>query len=92
MLVIRENLYLIYKEALNNIVKYSGADHVEVKVTNSNNYFSMIIKDNGKGLDKNMKANGNGLKNIKMRTEQIKGKVEFKNNNGFQIEVKIKSI
>ncbi len=52
----------------------------------------MIIKDNGKGIEKNIKTNGNGLKNIKMRTERINGKVEFKNNNGLQLEIKIKSI
>ena len=89
---IRQNLYLIYREALNNIAKHSGADNVEVNLFNSKQYFSMIIKDNGKGIDKNQFAKGNGLKNIKMRTDRIHGKVQFKNDSGFQLELIIKSI
>jgi signal transduction histidine kinase len=84
---IRENLYLIYKEAINNIAKHSNADMVEVKLINRKNSFLMMIKDNGKGLTKDSNK-GNGLKNIKMRAGKISGSAEFSNNNGFQIEVR----
>ena len=45
------NFYRIVQEALNNIVKHSGADEAEVLAHNPGNRLLVRIKDNGKGAD-----------------------------------------
>ncbi|MEO5675776.1 MAG: two-component regulator propeller domain-containing protein, partial [Chitinophagales bacterium] len=47
----RKNFYLIFKEAINNIAKYSQATQAQVQVVNENNFMRMLIRDDGKGFD-----------------------------------------
>ena len=70
----RRDLYLVFKEALNNILKHSQASAVTIELQASDNTLLMDITDNGKGFDVNQPDNGNGLKNIKRRIEKWKGK------------------
>jgi signal transduction histidine kinase len=74
---LRKNLFLIYKEAIHNIIKYAAATEVNILVKRSKNKLMLRITDNGKGFDKNETRayNGNGLKNIKTRIEEMKGTV-----------------
>ena len=88
----RENLYLIFKEAINNIAKHSGANKVVVKLKNSSDHFIMTIADDGNGIKDIDSKKGNGLKNIKMRAERISGNVEYENTNGFNIKIVTPSI
>jgi ligand-binding sensor domain-containing protein/two-component sensor histidine kinase len=71
----RRDLYLVFKEALNNILKHSQASMVNIDLLARDNKVVMHITDNGKGFDVNQPANRNGLKNIKRRIEKWKGKV-----------------
>jgi len=68
---VRKNLYLIFKEAINNMAKYSGADSAFLSINGTKNHLSMLIRDNGKGFDVNQASEGNGLKNMKKRAEEI---------------------
>ncbi|MEJ7823440.1 MAG: tetratricopeptide repeat protein [Chitinophagaceae bacterium] len=70
---VRKNLYLIFKEATNNMVKYSEADKVLFTVKEEKNNLIMQICDNGKGFDTHKSTVGNGLKNMKKRAEEIGG-------------------
>src|SRR5690606_21217211 len=66
------NFTMIFKEAMNNIVKYAAATEVTVTVKQQTDHdFELVIQDNGKGFDlKNYKA-GNGIFNMKQRAERI---------------------
>ena len=44
-------LYRIVQEALNNIAKHSGANHVKIKFQITNHLLQLVIEDNGKGFD-----------------------------------------
>jgi len=69
---VRRNLFLILKESLNNSVKYSGTDKIDIDFSNENENFNLNIRDYGKGIDdKNKDDFSNGLRNMKMRAEQI---------------------
>ncbi len=81
----RQNIFLIFKEAINNAVKYSECSKIDVDIFYSGRIFKMKISDNGKGLDLSKQYSGNGLKNMKMRAEKIKAKIEFEINNGLTI-------
>jgi len=70
---IKETLYRIAQEQLNNIEKYARADRVYININTTSTYFLMEIKDNGKGFDKKEKKNGIGLANIFNRAEAYNG-------------------
>src|SRR6185295_14611636 len=69
---VRRNLFLILKESLNNAVKYSGSDRIDIDFNSENENFQFKVKDYGKGLeDKNKDDFSNGLHNMQRRAEQI---------------------
>ena len=71
---VRRNLYLIAKEAVNNLVKYSHASQADISFGYAYNALTMSVKDNGQGFDlENAKRNRNGLVNMRQRAEQIRG-------------------
>jgi two-component system sensor histidine kinase UhpB len=72
--LIRKNIYLIFKEAVNNCGKYSFAENVEIEVGFKNQWFHLSIIDDGKGFDIfESGEKGNGLGNMRLRAEQIQG-------------------
>jgi signal transduction histidine kinase len=84
---VRRNIYLTVKEAINNIVKHSGAKKVAVSV-NAAKELLINITDDGKGIDiANINSFCNGLKNMKKRMEDIGGKFSIENNHGTQIKL-----
>ncbi len=71
----RKSLLLIIKEAMNNIAKYSNADFCSISLKqNEGSGVQLSITDNGKGMDIENITKGNGLDNMKQRTESIGGK------------------
>lgn len=83
---LKENLYLIFKEAINNIAKHSDAERVEVTLSTGGNGFLLSVKDNGTGA-KNERKTGQGLRNMKMRSKRIGAGITFNNNEGFEVRV-----
>lgn len=85
----RQNVYLIFKEAINNVVKHSGAKNVKVTLEKANNLFTMQIKDDGKGLDGDKKTSGQGLYNMQLRADRLKASLSFVPENGLTIILKV---
>jgi signal transduction histidine kinase len=82
---VRENLYLIYKEAINNIAKHANASKVNVILRNDSDKFTMTIIDDGKGWEGNERPSGHGTRNMKMRAERLGGRVEFVRDDGTRV-------
>jgi signal transduction histidine kinase len=76
----KRNVFFIYKEALNNIVKHSGAENVLINLKTEKNQFILEISDDGKGFDINVLSKGNGLKNMHNRAKEIDGKLQLQSN------------
>jgi ligand-binding sensor domain-containing protein/two-component sensor histidine kinase len=70
----RKNIYLIFKEAVNNAVKYSRATHLHV-VLHGNGGIRLTIKDNGIGFLADNKTGGNGLRNMQARAAELNGSI-----------------
>jgi len=89
---VRKNLYLIFKEATNNMVKYSEANKASFSIKGEKNELTMLIRDNGKGFDTARETIGNGLKNMKKRAEEIGAKllVESMPGSGTTIQLLVK--
>ncbi|HEU4717753.1 MAG TPA: ATP-binding protein, partial [Bacteroidia bacterium] len=72
------NTYLVFKEALHNAVKYSGAEEIVIAVTINRAGISIEISDNGKGFDAQAEeGKGNGLANMKHRVHSVNGKISI---------------
>jgi signal transduction histidine kinase/ligand-binding sensor domain-containing protein len=82
---IRQNLFLCFKEVLNNVAKYAQASKLEVTITLDEKQVLFIeIKDDGIGFEweQAMKKGGNGLKNIQVRMAKVGGEARFLHENG----------
>jgi signal transduction histidine kinase len=88
----RRNLYLIFKEALNNMIKYSNATRASIKILHEKNKLILLISDNGIGFDHSVSHNGNGLTNMVQRAEEIGAKLNIESEQGVgtNIELNIK--
>lgn len=74
----RKNFYLIFKEAVNNALKYSGCSNLWVSIKHRQGQLYLIVKDDGEGFDstkpaKTQSMSGNGLQNMQMRAREMKG-------------------
>jgi PAS domain S-box-containing protein len=72
-------LFYIFREALSNIEKYSGADQARVEISWEDGMLKLSIADNGKGFDRDRSlANGHyGLKFMRERTEMMNGSFQL---------------
>lgn len=74
----RRNLYLVTREALNNALKHSGANAIQLKLTITGTACCFTVSDNGKGIRERMNRPGsNGLTNMKKRMSEIGGTIEW---------------
>lgn len=91
-MLLRRDLYLIGKEAINNIAKYSGATSAQINVNLHSKYLELEIKDNGVGFDSGADTHGNGLLNMKVRANNIGAIYQLNSimNKGTHITLKVK--
>lgn len=78
----KRNVFFIYKEALNNIIKHSGATNVFIKLKIRDKSLLLAIKDNGRGFSPGTGFSGNGLKNMENRAKEIHGILKLKSSPG----------
>jgi two-component system NarL family sensor kinase len=86
-------MYRIIQESVNNTIKYAHANEVMIQLSADEREISLMVQDNGKGFDiKNINTNsGIGFKNMQLRTEFLKGKIDIESsiNNGTTIFIEI---
>ncbi len=78
----RRNFYLLFKEAVNNLSKYSEAKKVNMQVSIAGNFLDLYIHDNGIGFDVNTATGGNGMTNMNNRAKALAGKLEIETQPG----------
>ena len=70
------NLIMIFKEALNNALKYADAHNVSMEVMwKAKSTLQIVLKDDGIGFDVHVARKGNGLANMQTRTGRLNGKI-----------------
>ncbi|HEV8284525.1 MAG TPA: ATP-binding protein [Chitinophagaceae bacterium] len=79
---VRKNFYLVFKEAVTNLIKYSDATRVSILLTEKDKVILLQIRDNGKGIPVNAETQGNGLMNMKRRAEEIHAILNIKSADG----------
>lgn len=86
---VRKNLFLIFKEAINNAAKYSSASSITIKFKREGDTIHLKISDNGKGFEPLNRPTGNGLRNMKERAEGIRAKLNIKSSPDSGTEVTV---
>jgi len=70
---LRKNIYLLIKEAINNALKHAGCKSIKVSIRSVQVGIMVEVTDDGKGFDVTVSSAGNGLMNMRRRTEEING-------------------
>jgi signal transduction histidine kinase len=82
---------LIFKEALNNIVRHAGASAVRIDLKVQDSEFIVSLTDNGAGFDTARKYDGNGLLSMKRRAADLGGRLEISSAPGEGARVELRS-
>ena len=75
---IKQNLYLIFKEGLNNSIKHSKCSKIYLEANLRGDVLELSLSDNGIGIVSGKYYYGNGMKNIETRAISIGGKLKWK--------------
>jgi PAS domain S-box-containing protein len=76
------NLYRIFQEQLQNIIKHAEATKIDVSINMNGRKIIMRIADNGKGFDLESAVRGIGFQNIQYRAEIFSGTCDIKSSPG----------
>jgi len=74
---VRQQIYLVFKEAVNNAVKHSGATEVDSRLSTEEGRYNLVIHDNGNGFTPDDNGEGNGLNNMRNRARSIGGRLDI---------------
>ena len=77
----KRNVFLFYKEVLNNIVRHSGATTVTITLASLDGSLELVVMDNGRGFDQK-RGTGSGLGNLRTRAETMKAELLIEPNPG----------
>jgi len=78
----RRELFLLFKEAVNNIVRHSGCSHSDIEFRAEADGLFLRLSDNGRGFDVSAQSNGHGLASMRERTDGLGGKFEIVSRQG----------
>jgi len=79
---VRRELFLLLKEAVNNIVRHSGCSHADIEFRAEADGFVLRLSDDGRGFDASQKSSGHGLASMRERTEGLNGTLEIVSGEG----------
>jgi signal transduction histidine kinase len=67
----KQNLYLIFKEGINNAIKHSGCKKIFLEASLNKDVVEMILRDDGLGFNTGEQGTGNGIMNMTNRAKTI---------------------
>lgn len=79
---VRRHIYLVFKEALNNVVRHSSATHVEIQLELAGNEIVLTVRDDGRGFDPAAVTDGHGLRSLTARATKAGGTLEIRSQPG----------
>ncbi|MEZ0539957.1 ATP-binding protein [Fibrella arboris] len=72
---VRQSLYFVMKEAINNLLKYAEASEVVVQIRQKQGQLRVTIADNGRGFNPQLTDNRTGRQSMQQRAEAIGGQL-----------------
>lgn len=79
---VRRDVFLIFKEAVNNAARHSGCSHVDIELLVEWSRIVLTVRDDGRGFDTEAATEGNGLISMKRRAASLGGELELRSTQG----------
>ncbi len=80
---VKQNLYLVFKELVNNVLKHSGAKQCLINLSCRDNTIYLLVTDDGNGFNiTNTPPGRNGIINMHERVEKMKGYLQIESSSG----------
>jgi ligand-binding sensor domain-containing protein len=91
-LEVRRNIFLLYKEALTNVIKHSHARKCRILIDENSENFYLSVADDGIGFDDTEIKPSTGLRSMENRAKNIKAKLSVisKPNEGTEVKLILK--
>ncbi|MGH9966441.1 MAG: ligand-binding sensor domain-containing protein [Pyrinomonadaceae bacterium] len=88
---VRRDLFLVFKEAVNNAVRHSGCSRVAIALAVSGQSLELEINDNGVAFDPKAENDGQGLTNMRERAKKLGGELELtsERSGGTRIRIRV---
>ena len=87
---VRRDVFLIFKEAVNNVVRHSGCARATIDLRVEGGWLVLTVSDDGKGIDQKEAEEGHGFSSMWRRAESFAGKLEILSRNGDGTTVQLK--
>jgi ligand-binding sensor domain-containing protein len=87
---VRREVFLIFKESINNLVRHSRSTLAEVDLTADRGWLVLKVKDNGRGFDPASTPEGNGLASMRQRAGKLGGSLDvLSNGHGTTVSLRV---
>lgn len=88
---LEKNLFFLAYELINNAIKHSNADKINIQLLKQNKMICLSVEDNGMGFDTTLGMEGLGLKNIRQRVNFLEGDllIDSELNRGTEIIIEV---
>jgi signal transduction histidine kinase len=88
---VRREVFLIFKEALHNVLRHGSARSVGVEVEVSPRELRLVVQDDGRGFDTQAASDGHGLRSMRRRAGSMDGSLELTSapGSGTRLELKV---
>jgi signal transduction histidine kinase/ligand-binding sensor domain-containing protein len=86
----RRDLFLIFKEAVNNAARHSRCTQVAIDLRAEGSWLELRVSDDGAGFDSTAESEGQGLASISRRAAMMGGKIEVESHPGQGTTVRLR--
>jgi signal transduction histidine kinase len=88
---VRRDLFLVFKEALNNAARHSQCKNIQVDFRVNAAWLILQIADDGSGFELSGESDGHGLENMRQRAQSLRGEFTIRSapNEGTRIQLRV---
>jgi signal transduction histidine kinase len=87
---VRRDLFLIFKEAVNNAARHSRCSRVEIDLRAEGSWLELRVADNGEGFDPAVESEGQGRASMRRRAERVGGAIEIESRPGSGTTIRLR--
>ena len=87
---LRRDVFLIFKEALNNAVRHSSCANVEIELQLDRLWLLLLVSDDGSGFESSVSSEGHGLISMRRRAKALGGELQLLSREGKSTEILLK--
>ena len=87
---LRRQVFLIFKEAVNNIARHSACTEAQIEMRIENRWVMVKVADNGAGFDPAEMVEGHGIESMRARAKELGGELQITSNDGLGTTVLLK--